>query len=298
MMATYATEYLNLPVPKPMSLDIRHELPVALPHVHTWSTPARRLSALIAREDWWNRRTPLAETVQDGAVLRQQRSFHDLELQGCILRRIVDAIDGELVGTKRAGVVPGVIAGDGSCIGTASIHLANSVEVRVAIASKAVVDPFLGWEAVVVLFIGSAMSHEIDSHLTNLEIVNSPLRKGLRVYRFVTQRARVATACHGASTRVHAILQAQSMDLVCGAAHAIRELFGIRHQSISDRITVILHRPTIVEDNVLVPGVLEAQVDHGVRGLHDLSLVHIAEVCVLVLMLVPYANLFISRTNP
>ena len=85
------------------------------------------------------------------------------------------------------------------------------------------------------------------------------------------------------------------MDLVCGAAHTIREFFGIWHQSASDRITVILHRPTIVENNVLVPSVLEAQVDHGIRGLHDLGLVHIAEVCVLVSLSVPYANKSIFR---
>jgi hypothetical protein len=74
------------------------------------------------------------------------------------------------------------------------------------------------------------------------------------------------------------------MDLVCGAAHTIRELLGIRHQSASDRITVILYRPAVVEDDILIPGILEAQVDHGIRGLQDLGLVHIAEVCVLVLV--------------
>ena len=105
------------------------------------------------------RRTPFAETVQDGAVLSEQCSFHDLELQGCVLGRVVDAINGEFVGTERAGVVPGVVAGDGSCIGTASVHLADSVEVWITIASKAVVNPFLRRETVVVLLsIKSAMA--------------------------------------------------------------------------------------------------------------------------------------------
>jgi len=76
----YATKGLDLPSPKPMSLDIRHELPVALPHVHTWSTPASRLSALVTQEDQGKQPTPLAETVQNGTVLRKQRSLHDLEL--------------------------------------------------------------------------------------------------------------------------------------------------------------------------------------------------------------------------
>lgn len=125
-----------------------------------------------------------------------------------------------------------------------------------------------------------------NTDITYLEVVNSPLREGLRIDRFVAQRARVATTSHSASTRVHAILQTQSMNLVCSAAHTIRELLGIRHQSASNRVTMIFDRPTVVEDDVLVPGILEAQVDHGVRGLQDLSLVHIAEVCVLVLVLV------------
>lgn len=139
----------------------------------------------------------------------------------------------------------------------------------------------------------------MDPAFTYLEIVDSPLREGLRVDRLITQRARVATTSHGASTRVHAILQAQSMDLVCGAAHTIRELLSIRYQSAGDRITVILHRPTVVENDVLVPGVLEAQVDNGVRGLHYLGLVDITEVCVLVMMSVPaIRENIITQTNP
>jgi len=135
----------------------------------------------------------------------------------------------------------------------------------------------------------------METEITNLEIVNSPLRKSLSIDCFIAQRARVATTGHGASTRVHAVLQAQSMYLVCGTTHAIGELAGIRHQSAGDRITVILYRPAIVEDDVLVPGILEAQVDHGVRGLQDLFLVHVAEVCVLVMMLVLYENMPILR---
>lgn len=136
-----------------------------------------------------------------------------------------------------------------------------------------------------------------ETGLTYLEIVDSPLREGLRVDRLITQRARVATTSHGASTRIHAILQAQSMDLIRGTTHAIRELLGIRHQSASDRITVISHRPTVVENDVLVPGVLEAQVDNGIRGLHDLGLVHIAEVCVLAMMSVPAIRENINFSN-
>lgn len=135
----------------------------------------------------------------------------------------------------------------------------------------------------------------MDTGITDLEIVNSPLSEGLGVNCFITQGTRVATASHSASARVHAILQAQSMNLVCGTAHAIRELCGIRHKSAGDRITVILYRPTVVEDDVLVPSVFETQVDHGVRGLHDLGLVHVAEVCVLVLVSVAYANRSILR---
>lgn len=46
----HATGSLDSPSPKPISFDIRHELPVAFPQVHTWSTPASRLLASLTRE--------------------------------------------------------------------------------------------------------------------------------------------------------------------------------------------------------------------------------------------------------
>lgn len=75
------------------------------------------------------------------------------------------------------------------------------------------------------------------------------------------------------------------MDFVGGAAHSVRELGGVGHESAGDRVAALHLRPAIVEHNVFVTGVFEAEIDHGVGGLHDLCLVDIAEVCVLSVLL-------------
>lgn len=100
----------------------------------------------------WPRHTPLAQTVQDSTVLGFQRALHNAELQRSVLRRVVDTVDREFVSTESTGVVPGVVAGGRSGISAAAVDLADAVEVRVAVASKAVVDPDLRREAVVVLW--------------------------------------------------------------------------------------------------------------------------------------------------
>jgi len=72
------------------------------------------------------------------------------------------------------------------------------------------------------------------------------------------------------------------MDFVGGAAHAVRELGGVGHQAARDGVAAVHFRPAVVEDEVLVPGVFESEIDHCVGGLHDLRLVNIAKVGVLV----------------
>jgi hypothetical protein len=71
------------------------------------------------------------------------------------------------------------------------------------------------------------------------------------------------------------------MDLVRSTAHAVGELGEVGHQPARDGVAALHLRPAVVEHNVLVPCVLEAEVDHGVGGLHDLCLVDVAEVGVL-----------------
>lgn len=100
----------------------------------------------------WPRHTPLAQTVEDSTVLGFQRALHDAELQRSVLRRVVDTVDRKFIGTESTGVVPGVVAGGRSGISAAAVDLADAVEVRVAVASEAVVDPDLRREAVVVLW--------------------------------------------------------------------------------------------------------------------------------------------------
>lgn len=107
------------------------------------------------REFWidlkWSRHTPLAQAVQNRTVLRFQRALHDAELQRGVLGRVVDAVNREVIGAESTGVVPGIVASGRSSIGTAAVHFADAVKVRVAVASEAVVDPDLRREAVVVL---------------------------------------------------------------------------------------------------------------------------------------------------
>jgi hypothetical protein len=95
--------------------------------------------------------TPLAQTVQHRTVLSFQRALHNAELQRGVLRRVVDAVDREVISAESTGVVPGVVAGRRRGVGAAAVHFPDAVEVRVAVASEAVVDPDLGREAVVVL---------------------------------------------------------------------------------------------------------------------------------------------------
>ena len=129
-----ATEDPDSPVPKPISFDIRQELPVALPQVHTWSTPANRRSASYKQVCYKLVHTPLAQAVQDRAVLRTQSAFHNLELESGVFCCIVDAIHGEFICAVWAGVVPGVVAGGGSRICAATIHNADLVKAWVAVA--------------------------------------------------------------------------------------------------------------------------------------------------------------------
>jgi hypothetical protein len=204
------------------------------------------------------RLTPFAKTVQDSPVLSQQSSLHDLELQRSILCSIVDAINRELICAERTGVVPRIIAGDGSLVSTTAIHLADAVEVRVAVACEAVVDPLRSWKAVVVLHVELANAHGASSSVTDLEIIHSPLRKSRCINLLVAQRAGVAPASHGASARVHAILETQGVDQICGTAHPIREFGGVWLQSACDGVAATHLGPAVIEDDVFVPGVFEA----------------------------------------
>jgi hypothetical protein len=119
------------------------------------------------------------------------------------------------------------------------------------------------------------------SALPYLEIIHPPLSKSRRINRLITQRTRVPTTSHRARTRIHAILQTQIMNLVRSTAHAVGELGEVGHQPARDGVAALHFRPAVVEHDVLVPSVLEAEVDHGVGGLHDLRLVDVAEVGVL-----------------
>lgn len=95
--------------------------------------------------------TPLAETVQDRTVLRSQRPLHDLELQSCVFRGVVNTINRELVGTKGTSIVPGVVVRNRRLVCAAAVDLADSIESRIAIACETVVDPFRRREAIVIL---------------------------------------------------------------------------------------------------------------------------------------------------
>jgi hypothetical protein len=134
--------------------------------------------------------------------------------------------------------------------------------------------------------------------IADLEVVHSPLREGRCIDRFVAQRARVTTASHSASARVHAILQAQRVDLICGAAHSVRELGGVWHESTGDRVTATHLRPAIVKYKILIACVLKSEVHHGIRGLHDLGLVDVAEVGILILLSASMIVGETGQTNP
>ena len=113
------------------------------------STPVSHKSTTVQLAKYQH--TPLAQAVQNGPVLGEQLSLHDLKLQSSLLCCVVNAVDRKFVSAERAGIVPRVVTRDGRCSRTAPINFTDTIKVWIAVASKAVIDPFGGREAIVVL---------------------------------------------------------------------------------------------------------------------------------------------------
>ena len=72
--------------------------------------------------------------------------------------------------------------------------------------------------------------------MTDLEVVDAPGRKGVRIDHLVPQRCRIATACHSTRARVDAELEAQAVHLIRDALDAQGELGGVGHELVSGRV--------------------------------------------------------------
>ena len=106
-----------------------------------------------------------------------------------------------------------------------------------------------------------------------LEIVDAPLRIGLRVLEFVAAAAGPAAAGLPARIRIDAQLQALRVHVVGQRFHAGGKVLGVR---VDETFRVAFAVPAVVDVHVQVAGVFHAARDHGIGGLADHLFVDVA----------------------
>jgi hypothetical protein len=138
----------------------------------------------------------------------------------------------------------------------------------------------------------------MNSRATDLEIVDTPRGERLCINGFVTDRAWVATTCHGACARIDTELEAQVMHFVCCSLNAFwesefesvgitwpkkagRSLGEVGQQLVCNSISASHLRPTVVRVDIFVAGGLETLVFHGIGCLQDTRLIDVTAIGVL-----------------
>ena len=103
--------------------------------------------------------------------------------------------------------------------------------------------------------------------------IHAPLRKGLRVDELMLEAARVPGTGQVPRTGIHAEFQTFGVDIVRHCLHAVGELLRIRHQAALP--VPLLHRPAIIDDQVLVALLRQPLLHHGVRRLINQLLIDV-----------------------
>src|SRR5260370_20448921 len=99
-----------------------------------------------------------------------------------------------------------------------------------------------------------------------LQIIHTPSRILPRVLKLISTAARTALASLCSGVGIQAEFQAFGMDIVGERLHARRKMFGIGHDV---PVAVALHLPAVIDNNVLVAGILHAGGDHRIGTLPD-----------------------------
>ena len=103
--------------------------------------------------------------------------------------------------------------------------------------------------------------------VVELPVVDPPRRQRVSVLLLAAVGAGVAGAGEGPRVAVQAELQAQVVDLLRQAVHSLGELGRVGDEVA--RPIALLQRPAVVDVDVDVAQVLEAEVDEGLGGLQD-----------------------------
>jgi hypothetical protein len=100
------------------------------------------------------------------------------------------------------------------------------------------------------------------------EVIHIPFRKALRVLFLMVKRPFVACTCHLSGTGVDAEGQTLGMEQLRDGFHAIGEFVVV-----DDDMTIVASAlgvlPAIVQQDIIVANLLEADVDQGLGGVEE-----------------------------